>query len=187
MTRFALRPNSYVMKRVLASLWGVTASRTVPLDKTSCIVENKRRVRVFRDQFLWHYFLALPHQKCLAREQLLPILFLFSVIWQMGFFSVEKNIIERGSPVSVKSSKTRSTKWKYTCWNVSLLSEFRLGNNLHVFLNIKMFFKIILLLYFKFACFTSLSIAGRNRGQRFNYIFKINLFHCLECKNNSDW
>lgn len=38
-----------------------------------------------------------------------------------------------------------------------------------------MFFKIILLLYFKFACFTSLSIAGRNRGQRFNYIFKINL------------
>lgn len=188
MTRFALRPNSYVMKRVSASLWGVTASRTVPLDKTSCIVENKRRVRVFRKQFLWHYFPALPYQMCLAREQLLPILFLFSVIWQMlCFFSLEKNIIERGSPVGAKSSKTRSTNWKYTRWNVSLLSEFRLGNNLHVFLNIKMFFKIILLLYFKFACFTSLSIAGRNRGQRFNYIFKINLFHCLECKNNSDW
>lgn len=188
MTRFALRPNSYVMKRVSASLWGVTASRTVPLDKTSCIVENKRRVRVFRDQFLWHHFPALTYQMCLAREQLLPILFLFSVIWQMlCFFSLEKNIIERGSPVGAKGSKTRSTNWKYTCWNVSLLSGFRLENNLHVFLNIKMFFKIILLLYFKFACFTSLSIAGRNRGQRFNYIFKINLFHCLECKNNSDW
>lgn len=188
MTRFALRPNSYVMKRVSASLWGVTASRTVPLDKTSCIVENKRRVRVFRDQFLWHHFPALTYQMCLAREQLLPILFLFSVIWQMlFFFRWKKNIIERGSPVGAKSSKTRSTNWKYTCWNVSLLSGFRLENNLHVFLNIKMFFKIILLLYFKFACFTSLSIAGRNRGQRFNYIFKINLFHCLECKNNSDW
>lgn len=39
---------------------------------------------------------------------------------------------------------------------------------------------------FKFACVTSSSIAVRNRAQRFNYIFKINLFHCLECKNNSD-
>lgn len=141
MTRFALRPNSYVMKRVSASLWGVTASRTVPLDKTSCIVENKRRVRVFRKQFLWHYFPALPYQMCLAREQLLPILFLFSVFWQMLFFFVEKKIIQRGSPVGAKSSKTRSTNWKYTRWNVSLLSGFRLENNVHVFFKHKNVFK----------------------------------------------
>lgn len=161
MTRFALRPNSYVMKRVSASLWGVTASRTVPLDKTSCIVENKRRVRVFREQFLWHHFPALTYQICLAREQLLPILFLFSVIWQMFFFfRWKKNIIERGSPVGAKSSKTRSTNWKYTRWNVSLLSGFRLEKkNRRVFFKHKnvysnFFFNINLLLYFKFSCLT---------------------------------
>lgn len=108
MTRFALRLNSYVMKRVSASLWGVTASRTVPLDKTSCIVENKRRVRVFRDQFLWHHFPALPYQKCLAREQLLPILFLFSVIWQMLWvFFVEKKNHSKGVTCWCKKFKNQ--------------------------------------------------------------------------------
>lgn len=82
---------------------------------------------------------------------------LFFVCWK-------KNIIERGLFVGVKSLKIRFINWKYICWNVLFLFGFRLGNNLYVFLNIKMFFKIILLFYFKFVCFMSLFIVGRNCG-----------------------
>lgn len=142
MTRFALRLNSYVMKRVSASLWGVTASRTVPLDKTSCIVENKRRVRVFRDQFLWHHFPALTYQKCLAREQLLPILFLFSVIWQMFFFRWKK-YHWKGVTCWCKKFKNQIYQLKIhslKCF-VFVWIQIRIKTYMY-FLNIKMFIQI---------------------------------------------
>lgn len=55
----------------------------------------------------------------------------------MFFFFVEKNIIERGLFVGVKSLKIRFINWKYICWNVLFLFGFRLENNLYVFFKYK--------------------------------------------------